>query len=84
MKKITIYSTEYCPYCIRAKEFVKSKGYDFEVVDLTHDHERRQQVSEETGSMTVPMIFIGEEFIGGASELFALDSQSLLEAKIKT
>lgn len=84
MKKIKIYSTEYCPYCIRAKEFVKNKGYDFEVIDLTNDHEKRSQVSKETGSMTVPMIFIGEEFIGGATDLFALDSQGLLDAKVKS
>ena len=82
MLKVTIYTTESCPYCTRAKVFLKSKGIAFEEVNLTHDSEKRNAVQQKTGWMTVPMIFIGDEFIGGFDDLSTLDASGKLVKKI--
>ena len=83
-KKVTVYSTEYCPYCARAKNLLKSKGIAFEEIDLTHDSEKRNTVQEKTGWMTVPMIFIGDEFVGGSDDLHALDAKGELVKKVNS
>ncbi len=81
-KKVTVYSTEYCPYCTRAKALLKTRGIAFEEIDLTHDQEKRNAVQEKTGWMSVPMIFIGDEFIGGSDDLHALDAKGELLKKV--
>ena len=80
-KKVTVYTTQFCPYCTCAKALLKSRGITFEEVDLTHDEKRREEVQEKTGWMTVPMIFIGDEFIGGSDDLHALDAKGQLVKK---
>lgn len=79
MKNVTIYTTQYCPHCSRAKNILKMKNVFFQEVDLTNDDKRREELQDETGWMTVPMIFIGEKFIGGADDLVELDSQGKLD-----
>lgn len=81
-KKVTVYSTEYCPYCTRAKNLLKSKGIAFEAVDLTNDAEKRAALEKKTGWMSVPLIFIGDEFIGGCDDLHALDAKGELLKKV--
>lgn len=74
MKNIKIYTTNYCPYCVGAKEMLKQNGIAYEEIDVTDDAELRQKLSEENdGYQTVPMIFIDDEFIGGFSDLQQLD-----------
>lgn len=78
---VTIYTTPTCPYCIRAKALLKSKGVDFTehtMYDLSD--EERQSLSAKTGGYrTVPQIFIGEQFIGGSDDLHALEQQGELD-----
>ncbi|MDP3921676.1 MAG: glutaredoxin 3 [Candidatus Omnitrophota bacterium] len=81
-KEVKIYTTTYCPHCTRAKNLLKGKGVSFQEIDVTADDELREKLSAETGWMTVPMIFIGDEFIGGADELYALDGSGDLDGKI--
>ena len=82
IKKIKIYTTDYCPYCTRAKTLFKSKNIPFEEINVTNDIKTREMLEEKTGWMTVPMIFIGEEFIGGCDNLYELESEGKLEAKL--
>ena len=82
MKPVKVYSTDHCPYCMRAKQLLKSKNIPFQEVDLTNDEETRGKIQEETGWMTVPMIFIGDEFIGGFDDLSALESSGELAKKL--
>ncbi len=82
-KTVTVYSTQYCPYCQRAKNLLKSKNIAFQEVDLTNDEKKREELEEKTGSMTVPMIFIGEEFIGGSDALHELNEKGKLDAMVK-
>ena len=78
-QQITIYTTRYCPHCVRAKDLLRDKKIPFKEVDLTDDEREREEVEKRTGWMTVPIIFIGEEFIGGADELFELERSGRLE-----
>ena len=79
MKQVKVYSTSYCPYCIKAKQLLKSKGIPFQEIDLTNNAELRDQVSSETGHQTVPMIFIGDHFIGGFDSLNSLSQNGELD-----
>jgi len=82
MKPVKVYSTSHCPYCMRAKQLLKNKNIPFQEIDLSHDEETRGKIQDETGWMTVPMIFIGEEFIGGFDDLSALERSGELDKKI--
>ena len=52
------------------------------MIDLSEDDAARDELQKKTGWMTVPMIFIGDEFIGGAQELSALDASGELTKKV--
>lgn len=77
-KKIEIYTWGYCPYCIRAKSLLKDKGLDFTEISLDGKNEELMALRERTGQRTVPQIFIDDEFIGGFSELSALNASGSL------
>ena len=81
-KQVAIYTTTYCPHCQRAKDLLKRKGISYREVDITDDEKIREELEERTGWMTVPMIFIGDEFIGGADELYALEASGQLTQKL--
>jgi len=78
MAQVTIYSSRPCPFCERAKAFLKSRDISFEEIDLTLDHQAKVELIERTHFMTVPQIFIGDEFIGGFQELVAYDQAGKL------
>lgn len=82
MRRVRIYSTRICPYCVRAKLLLKQRGIAFEEIDVTDDPEARRWLHEATGRKTVPQIFIDDEPIGGFEELRALDRSGELERKL--
>ncbi|HVJ89803.1 MAG TPA: glutaredoxin 3 [Labilithrix sp.] len=82
MKHVRVYSTTFCPYCVRAKHLLKARGIAFEEIDVSGDHEKRSWLVEATGRRTVPQIFIGDEAIGGFDELHALDRSGELINKV--
>jgi glutaredoxin 3 len=78
--KIEIYTTEYCPFCVRAKALLKSKGVTFDEIDVSNDAEAREKMIELSGGRrTVPEIFINGKIIGGYDELRALDNAGQLD-----
>ena len=79
MAQVKIYSTQYCPYCIRAKHLLDSKGVNYEELDVSGNAALRQQMRELSGGYTVPQIFINNRPIGGCDELFALERQQKLD-----
>ncbi|WP_321395813.1 glutaredoxin 3 [Emcibacter sp.] len=80
MAKITIYSTMFCPYCIRAKKLLKSKGQEFEEIDVgEHPDQRATMMERSGGGRTVPQIFIGDKHVGGCDDLFALERAGKLD-----
>ena len=81
MAKVLRYSTGICPYCIRAEQLLKRKGVaDIEKVRVDLDPSRRQEMMDKTGGQrTVPQIFIGDTYVGGCDELYALDHEGKLD-----
>jgi glutaredoxin 3 len=78
--KITIYTTPFCPYCIRAKRLLTQKGVAFEEIDVSGDWAARDALMEKAGGRTtVPQIWIGDTHVGGSDELHALDRAGNLE-----
>jgi GrxC family glutaredoxin len=82
MAKITVYTTDYCPFCDAAKEFLTRKGIPFQEIDVS-DHEQKVALKTRTGWRTVPQIFINEELIGGYQELLALDDRGELMERLR-
>ena len=81
MAKVEVYTTSYCPYCIRAKSLLKSKGVAFEEIDVTRDSTLREKMTELSGGRhSVPEIFINGKIVGGYDELRALDDEGGLDA----
>lgn len=76
---ITVYSTNYCPFCTSAKRLLTSLRLPFEEVDLTGKDEARKALVARTGLMTVPQIFIGTASIGGFTDLDALQKSGRLQ-----
>lgn len=84
MQEIKIYTTTHCAYCTSAKRLLGQRGLAFEEIDVTSNDQLRQKLSAENkGYRTVPMIFIGQEFIGGYSELASLDQKGDLVKKVQ-
>ena len=70
MSKVTLYTTPYCPFCVRAKQLLDNRKVSYDDHDVSNDPALRQKVSAQHGNFpTVPMILIGETFVGGYSEL---------------
>ncbi|MBL7045503.1 MAG: glutaredoxin family protein [Parcubacteria group bacterium] len=64
-KKVTIYSTPTCHFCQLAKEFLKEKGIEYTDYNVGEDMEKRQEMMEKSGQMSVPVIFVGDEMMIG-------------------
>ncbi|MCC2678045.1 MAG: glutaredoxin [Pseudobdellovibrio sp.] len=73
--KIKMIKKDPCPYCDRALNFFNSKGVEVEIVDLTNNLDEVDAWKERTGWRTVPMIFIGDRFIGGYVDVKRLDEE---------
>lgn len=74
MQAVTMYTTQVCPYCVRAKQLLKQRGVEtIEEIRIDLDAEQRQLMMERTGRRTVPQIYIGDTHVGGCDELIALD-----------
>lgn len=80
MASVEIYSTMFCPYCVRAKRLLSQKSVIFTDYDLLADPARRpEMVARSGGRMTVPQIFINGTHIGGCDELYALERAGKLD-----
>ena len=69
---ITIYSTAICPYCVAAKNFLKSKGLGWTEVRIDMDPAERDAMVAKTRRTSVPQIFVGETHVGGYDDMMAL------------
>jgi glutaredoxin 3 len=79
MKRVVIYTTPVCPYCVTAKRLLKKKGVAYVEIDVAGDDEARIRLTERTGLRTVPQIFVGDEHVGGSDDLHALDAAGKLD-----
>jgi glutaredoxin 3 len=82
MKPVTLYVTNYCPYCRQAERFLDGKNVPYKAIDVTEDQAMREKLIELTGQRTVPQIFVGEESIGGYSDMMKLHHAGQFEPKL--
>ena len=76
MNRVTMYTTQVCPYCQRAKALLKMRGVEqIDEVRIDQSPEERDRMIARTGRRTVPQIFIGETHVGGCDDLMALDQR---------
>lgn len=79
--KVEIYTKWGCPYCVRAKHLLDSKGIAFAEIDITTDGAKRAEMRQRVpGAMTVPQIIIDDKPVGGSDDLAALDRAGKLDA----
>lgn len=64
-KKIKVYGVSTCPFCKRTKEFLKDKGFDFEDLDVSANHDLAKEMIKKSGQMSVPVIEVDGEIIIG-------------------
>jgi glutaredoxin 3 len=79
MAEVIVYSTGYCPYCVRAKQLLTRKGVAFTEVMVDQDPAQRAHMEHASGRRTVPQIFIGGAHVGGYDELAALERAGRLD-----
>ena len=85
MTKIVMYSTAFCPYCVRAEHLLASKGVHVDKVRVDQEPDRFDEMLEKAhGRRTVPQIFIGDTHVGGYDDLAALDLKGELDPLLAT
>ncbi|MCF6237894.1 MAG: glutaredoxin 3 [Candidatus Marinimicrobia bacterium] len=80
MSNIIVYSTAYCPYCVRAKQLLERKDVEYQEIMVDRDPNLMQEMMERSQRRTVPQIFIGDQSIGGYDELAHLDAKGELDS----
>jgi glutaredoxin 3 len=79
--EIVMYSSGWCPYCVRARTLLERKGLPFREIKVDEDPaERETMLARSGGRRTVPQIFVGAQHVGGFDELYALDKSGELDA----
>jgi glutaredoxin 3 len=69
MSKVTVYTTDPCSFCVRVKALLKSRGVEFDEVNLAKDPSGRVELARRTGMMSFPQVLVGDRVIGGYSEV---------------
>lgn len=78
-EKVMVYTTQYCGYCVRAKELLKRRGVEFQEVLIGDDDDAQWTALEKrSGMRTMPQVFAGNSLIGGYQELAAQDQKDQL------
>jgi glutaredoxin 3 len=76
---VTLYTTRFCPYCIRARHLLDSKGIAYRDIAVDNDPQLRREMMIRSGRGTVPQIWIGERHIGGFDDMYLLERQGQLD-----
>lgn len=79
---LTIYTKDYCPYCVKAKTLLSSLGATFEEVDITNTPDTIMELVKKSGLRTVPQIFVWDECLGGYDSIAKLHEEGKLLEKI--
>jgi glutaredoxin 3 len=80
---VTIYVSDWCPYCQRAKSLLAQKNVTFSEINVEEDEKSREEMIARSNRRTVPQIFIGERHVGGCDDLMALDRSGELDRLIQ-
>ena len=79
MKEITVYTTDFCPYCERAKKLLRKRGLSWTEINLARDAEGRNELVAKTGLMTFPQVLIDGVLVGGYTEVAAAADSGRLD-----
>jgi glutaredoxin 3 len=80
---VTVYVSDWCPYCQRAKSLLQKKQVVFSEINVDDDEKYRAEMLARSNRRTVPQIFIGDKHVGGCDELYALDGSGALDRLIQ-
>ena len=84
MTDVLIYSSDFCPFCHRAKALLKRKGASFREVKVDFAPRKRDEMRKKaSGRKTVPQIFINGKHIGGCDDLYDLDRAGKLDKQLE-
>ncbi|MWV11198.1 glutaredoxin 3 [Pseudomonas sp. R-28-1W-6] len=83
MPEIVVYSSAWCPYCVRAKQLLSSKGVAFHDISVDGKPEARAEMTRKAGRTSVPQIWIGSIHVGGCDDLYALERAGKLDALLQ-
>ena len=82
MPKIEVFCTPYCPYCIRAKKLLEQKNVEYEDIRVDQNPERHDEMIKRSNRTSVPQIFIDNYHVGGCDDLFDLEAEGTLDARL--
>jgi glutaredoxin 3 len=81
MRRVKLYTSPMCPYCVRAKSLLLKKGAEIQEIDVFMDGDARREMEQKSGGRrTVPQIFVGDVHVGGCDDLYALEGAGRLDA----
>lgn len=83
MPHVVIYSSDWCPYCIRAKHLLTSKGVAFDEIKVDGKPDVRAEMTRKARQTSVPQIWIGDRHVGGCDDLYALERAGKLDALLQ-
>ena len=83
MSEVIVYSSDYCPYCMRAKQLLERKGVRFTEINVDGQPQVRAEMARKAGRTSVPQIWIGETHVGGCDDLYALERAGRLDALLQ-
>lgn len=83
MAEVIMYSTAYCPYCMRARQLLESKGVSYTDIRIDDEPDKRDEMIAKSGRHTVPQIFINGQPIGGCDDMYALEHQGRLDELLR-
>ena len=83
MQPVVVYSSDYCPYCMRAKQLLSNKGVDFTEINVDGQREARAEMARKAGRTSVPQIWIGATHVGGCDDLYALERAGKLDTLLR-
>jgi glutaredoxin 3 len=84
MAEVVIYSSNFCPYCMRAKQLLNSKSVAYDEIVVDGQPELRREMMVKSNQRTVPQIWVGESHVGGCDDLFALERAGKLDELLAT
>ncbi|MFC2972029.1 glutaredoxin 3 [Azotobacter bryophylli] len=83
MPRVLIYTSAWCPYCIRAKQLLDRKGVAYQEISVDGQPDARTEMARKAGRTSVPQIWIGSTHVGGCDDLHALERAGRLDALLR-
>ena len=81
---VIMYSTRFCPYCVRARSLLQSKGVSFTDISVDGRADLRREMTQRSGRRTVPQIWIGDRHVGGFDDLARLEQRRQLDPLLES